>query len=163
MDGHRTCRMSMEPQQTKAAGGICNKCGKKVTIGVMHRVDDLANRGAGFRPERARPFRSIIPLPEILSEIENVGVQSKRVEQVYHKLLDELGNEFSILLDVPIEDIARAGSPSLAEAIKKMRAGEVSVQGGYDGEYGIIKVFDEERQQRSIASENAKKVQMLLI
>lgn len=140
LDGHRTCQVRMEPAETKRRKGLCPKCGKKVTIGVLHRVDDLADTTG----KKVRPFRSIIPLPEIIGEVEEFGVSSKRVQTTYHHLLSNLGDEFKILLEVPLGDIEKCTSSLLAEAVRRMRAGEVHIQGGYDGEYGTIKIFEPE-------------------
>lgn len=140
-DGHRKCGVSWQPQTTKAHDGRCVVCGKPVTVGVMHRVDDLADRVAGD-PQGRAPFHSLIPLPEVVSELLGVGVNSKKVQQEYLRLLEQLGPELSILLDLPAEAIAKAGGPRLAAGILRMRRGEVSPQAGYDGEYGVIRLFD---------------------
>ncbi|MFH1769044.1 MAG: hypothetical protein ABH833_00040, partial [Parcubacteria group bacterium] len=143
MDGHRDCKVCMDPPETKKNDFKCTKCKKRVTVGVMHRIDELAepDRPQGYKPKNPRPFHSIIPLPEIVSEIESVGVQSKRVKEKHMELLSTLGNEFSILLDIPIADIESHAGPVLAEAIKRMREGRINVSPGYDGEYGKITVF----------------------
>jgi DNA helicase-2/ATP-dependent DNA helicase PcrA len=142
-DGHRKCGINWNPKITLEHNGICPECGKPVTVGVMHRVETLADRAEGEQPPRQHPFHSLIPLPEILGEVYGVGPNSKRVKQVYDSLLSTLGSELSILLDVPLEDISQAGGPLLAEGIRRMRDGEVITTAGFDGEYGIIKVFDE--------------------
>jgi uncharacterized protein (TIGR00375 family) len=148
LDGHRDCDVSLTPAETKQHDYLCPVCGKKVTVGVLHRVDLLADRKEGFKPTCARPFKSIIPLPEIISETIQVGVSSKAVDSIYQKLLEELGNEFSILLDCKLSDIERAGSPRLSEAISRMRSGNVNIAPGYDGEFGKIKIFEKvERKQ----------------
>jgi uncharacterized protein (TIGR00375 family) len=142
-DGHMDCGVSLTPKETKQHDFLCPMCGKKVTVGVMHRVDLLADREDGARPTGAPPFKSIIPLPEIISETIQIGVNSKAVDAIYQKLLEELGNEFSILLDRPMADIERAGSPKLREAISRVRAGKVNIAPGFDGQYGKIKIFEE--------------------
>ena len=118
-------------------------CGKKVTVGVLHRVETLADRVEGFKPKGAQPFRSIIPLPEIISETLKVGVKSKAVDKVYQKLLATLGNEFSILMDASLADIEQVGSTLLRKGIAQMRAGKVYIAPGFDGEYGKIRIFEE--------------------
>ncbi|MDP3735142.1 MAG: endonuclease Q family protein [bacterium] len=143
LDGHRLCKTRLKPEETRARGGLCPACGKPVTVGVMHRVASLADRGPGARVAGGRPFRSIVPLPEIIAEALEVGPQSKRVDERYFALLAALGNEFYILLDAPIEDIARASTSLIAEAVRRMRAGEVHIAPGYDGEYGTVKIFDD--------------------
>jgi uncharacterized protein (TIGR00375 family) len=142
-DGHRFCGVSLSPEETIKHNYLCPVCGKKVTVGVMHRVEKLADRADGFRPEGAPPYYSIIPLCEIIAETLKVGVNSKAVEAEYFKLLKNLGNEFRILMDVSISDIESAGSPVLSEAISRMRSGNVYIEPGFDGRYGKIKIFEE--------------------
>ena len=109
-DGHRVCGVSLSPEETVKNNYVCPVCGKKVTIGVMHRVDKLADRKNGFKPENAPVFYSVIPLAEIISETVQVGVNSKAVRNEYFKLLENLGNEFKILMDCTMEEIESAGS-----------------------------------------------------
>jgi uncharacterized protein (TIGR00375 family) len=142
-DGHRDCGVSLTPQETKKHDYLCPMCGKKVTIGVMHRVDLLADRDEGARLTDAAPFKSIIPLPEIISETIKVGVNSKAVNTMYMALLENLGSEFSILLDRPLSDIEAVGSAKLREAIAIMRSGKVNIAPGYDGEFGKIRIFED--------------------
>lgn len=141
LDGHRKCNLRWEPPATMAHGGLCAVCGKPVTVGVMHRVEILANRPPGGQPARTHPYRSLIPLPEILAQVHGVGPTAKRVQQDYEALLAKLGPELTILLDTPLADLELAGGSLLAEGIRRMRAGEVSLAGGYDGEYGVVKLF----------------------
>ena len=143
-DGHRKCEVCWDPKTTLEHHGICPKCGKPVTVGVMHRVEELADRAEGEKPARIHTFKSLIPLPEILSEIHNVGVNSKRVQEAYEALLAKLGSELFILQDIPIEEIKKSGGEILAEGIHRMRKGEIHVAAGYDGEYGVIKVFKDD-------------------
>ena len=143
-DGHRKCGIVWDPKTTMAHGGICPVCGKPVTVGVMHRVEELADRPEGVPKPNALPYYSLIPLPEILGELLNVGSGSKRVRKEYERLLAHLGPELAILMDLPLEEIAHVGGSRLAEGIGRMRRGEVTVIPGYDGEYGIIRVFEEE-------------------
>ncbi|MCB0197163.1 MAG: AAA family ATPase, partial [Anaerolineae bacterium] len=124
-DGHRKCDVSWHPQQTIAHDGRCSVCGKPVTVGVLHRVEVLADRPVGAPPPRHHPFTSLIPLPELLSEIKGVGPNSKTVQKEFHILLEKLGSELSILQDIPLDAIAQAGGPQLAEGIRRMRAGQV--------------------------------------
>ena len=143
-DGHRACGVSLSPEETIRCNYRCPKCGKRVTVGVMNRVQALADRESGFRPPRAPGYYSVIPLPEILSEAMKVGAGSKAVSTEYVKLLSRLGNEFKILLDTPLDEIERvSGAPLIREAISRMRAGAVHIKPGYDGEYGKIKIFEE--------------------
>jgi uncharacterized protein (TIGR00375 family) len=142
-DGHRACGVCLSPEETIRRNYLCPVCGKKVTVGVLHRVAKLADRNDGFRPEGSPPYRSIIPLEEIIAETIKVGVNSKAVERVYAKLLEDHGNEFSILLEVPVQDIETSGFPQVAEAVLRMRKNRISIAPGYDGEFGKIKIFEE--------------------
>jgi len=142
-DGHRACGVSLSPRETIGRNYLCPVCGKKVTVGVLHRVEKLADRREGFRPKGSKPFYSIIPLPEIIAEIKKVGVNSKAVREEYFRLLEELGNEFRILLDTPPGDIEKAHSPLLREAIERMHSGNVHITPGFDGEYGRVRIFEE--------------------
>jgi len=142
-DGHRKCGIVWDPKTTMAHNGICPVCGKPVTVGVMHRVEELADRPEGVPKPNALPYYSLIPLPEILGELLGVGATSKRVQKEYERLLAHLGPEIAILMDIPLEEIAAVGGQRLAEGIGRMRKGEVTVIPGYDGEYGVIRVFDE--------------------
>ncbi len=142
-DGHRDCGVSLSPKETIHFDHLCPVCSKKVTVGVMHRVEKLADREQGFRPEGAPPFFSIIPLPEIIAEGLKCGVNTKRVQALYLSLLEKLGSEFKILMDAPLDDIERAGTALIREAIARMRAGKVHIAPGYDGEFGKIRIFEE--------------------
>ncbi|RME63438.1 MAG: hypothetical protein D6778_09625, partial [Nitrospirae bacterium] len=142
-DGHRACKVCLSPEETLKQGTRCPVCGKKLTLGVAHRVYELADRGYGERPETARPFISLIPLQEVISEALNVGVSSKKVQQVYMKMVQELGPEFYILKDAPSEDIERVASTEIAEGIRRMREGRVNIRPGFDGEFGRIRLFEE--------------------
>ncbi len=149
-DGHRPCGVRFAPADTRKNDGRCPKCNSKVTVGVMHRVEELADLPAGRRPPRARPYTCIIPLMEIISEVEQVGVNSKKVTGIYLDLLSRLGNEYHVLVEAELETIHQVSSHLLGEAISRIRSGQVSINPGYDGEFGTIKVFDrEEREQIS--------------
>lgn len=143
LDGHRLCKIRLTPEETRSLGGKCPVCGGQITVGVLSRVDSLADHKTGRKPTRARPFKSIVPLPEIIADVEQVGSQSKRVQAIYHKLLSALGNEFHILLDAPIEAIAECSSVLLGEAVGRVREGKLHISPGYDGEYGTINIFGE--------------------
>jgi len=139
-DGHRKCKVSLHPSETRRRNGVCTKCGKPVTVGVLHRVYELADREA---PKLPKPFYSIIPLPEILSEILGCGPSAKKVTGAYEELLAALGPELHVLMDAPFKDIERAGGRLLAEAVDRMRESKVIREEGYDGEYGVIRLFEE--------------------
>lgn len=140
-DGHRKCNVCWHPRETKKYGSQCPVCGKRLTVGVMHRVEDLADREEGVQPKNAIPFKSIIPLAEIISGALEVGVNSKKVEDEYFKLIEKLGPEFMILLDVAEDEIKNVASEKIARGIVKMREGEVSIKPGFDGEYGTISLY----------------------
>ena len=148
MDGHRKCGVRFTPEETRAHDGICPVCGEGLTVGVSHRIDSLADRteaeARAAPPPKAAEVLSLVPLVEILSEIKGVGPTSKAVVQGYERLLATLGSELAILETIPIEDIARAGDPLLGEAIDRLRRGEVIRQAGYDGEYGVIRLFTDD-------------------
>ena len=142
LDGHRACDVRTTPSQTRAAGGKCPVCGKTPTIGVQHRVDLLADRPEGYRVPGAAGFTSFVQLPEILGEIAGVGPKSKSVTAQVTALVERFGPELSILGEVPLSDLA-AGAPSIvAEAIGRLRRGDVRREAGYDGVYGTIRLFD---------------------
>ncbi|MEN8117397.1 MAG: UvrD-helicase domain-containing protein [Bacteroidota bacterium] len=140
-DGHRKCNVCWNPAETLKNNYICPACKKPVTVGVMNRVIHLSDReDIQERPNRL-PFRSIIPLKEIIAELNDVGVGSKKVEAEYNSVIKKLGTELDILIEIPLEDIAKKTEETLAEAIRRMRNRETYIQEGYDGEYGVIKVF----------------------
>jgi uncharacterized protein (TIGR00375 family) len=142
-DGHRNCNASLTPKETIKHDYLCPVCGKKVTVGVMHRVEKLADRDEGYRPNNAPGYSSIIPLTEIISETLQVGVNSKKVNNAYMSLLSKLGNEFKILMDVPLDEIENASFPHFRKAIARMRSGDIHIAPGYDGEFGKIRIFEE--------------------
>src|SRR3954468_1729615 len=141
LDGHRKCGVRLEPDETKEHGGRCPSCGRPLTVGVLSRVDQLAAHPEGRRPEGAADYRNLIPLPEIVSEIRGVGPRSKSVLGHIAELVSSLGPELSILDDVPLDDVRDAGGELLAEAIGRLRRGDVIRDAGYDGEYGEIRLF----------------------
>ncbi len=142
LDGHRNCKVCLEPPETKKAAGICPKCKKEVTVGVLNRVEELADRKLSEKPPQGREsFSSLIPLPEILSEILGAGPTSQKVAIRYEALLAQLGPELSILCELPIRTIKKNNFPLLDESIRRMRAGEVTRNAGYDGAFGTIRLF----------------------
>lgn len=141
-DGHRACDVSLSPKESLRLNCLCPVCGKKLTIGVMHRVEKLADREEGFKSREMPGFCSIIPLPEIIAEALGKGVSSKAVNGEYLRLLENLGNEFHILMDASTVEIERHGSPRLREAIEKMRSGDIHISPGFDGEFGKVRIFE---------------------
>ncbi len=147
-DGHRKCDVSMSPAETKAHDGICPACGEPIVRGVRYRVDELADRpvedaeGSDQSPSKNKTVEYIIPLTEIIAEIEGVkSTNSKTVQSVYRQLNATLGDEFSILRTVPLDEIRSAGFDRVAHALGKMRAGDVYIEPGYDGVYGIVRIY----------------------
>ncbi|MFW5960159.1 MAG: UvrD-helicase domain-containing protein [Chitinivibrionales bacterium] len=143
LDGHRKCNMCLNPEETIGYGGICPECGKGITVGVCARVEELADRPEGSKGKRWRPFHSLIPLTEVISEIKGIGPNSKGVKKEYQRVIKELGSDFDILLDIPVERIKKTGGELLAEGIRRMRERDVIIRPGYDGKFGTIKVFHE--------------------
>lgn len=150
-DGHRDCKVSWAPEETKANKGICSVCGKPVTVGVMHRVDVLADRPAGFRPEGRVPYRNIVPLDEVIGEALGVGPSAKGVRKDYEALIRAFGSELTVVLETPIADIGRVARADVAEGVRRMREGRVKVIPGYDGEYGKVKMFAEGERIKGVA------------
>lgn len=142
-DGHRLCGICLSPEETIKNSYLCPVCGKKVTIGVMHRVEKLADRPEGFKPKNAPIHHSLIPLSEVIADTLKAGTNTKKVESEYLKLLSSLGNEFRILMESALSDIEKAGSLTLSDAISKMRSGKVHIAPGFDGEYGKISIVEE--------------------
>ncbi|MBQ4616701.1 MAG: UvrD-helicase domain-containing protein [Mailhella sp.] len=140
LDGHRACGVMLEPAESMELDDICPVCGKPLTVGVLHRVLALADRTEA--PAPGKDFSSLIPLPEIVGELLHCGPKSKKVQEKYSDLLGKFGSELDILQSVPHIEISRTW-PELGEALRRMRAGQVIRQGGYDGEYGTIRLFDE--------------------
>lgn len=143
-DGHRNCKVCLTPEETIAAGGKCPVCGRRITVGVYHRVVELADREAGFKPENAKHFESIVPLPEVIAASMGMTTASKKVKAQYEDILHKLGPELHILREAPIEDIKAASDPFIAEGIRRLRSGEVEIHPGYDGEYGKILVMNKD-------------------
>ncbi len=141
-DGHRNCNTRLTPKETKAAGSRCPVCRRPVTVGVMHRVEDLADREEGYVPEGAVPYRNLIPLEEIIAEAKGAQVGTGAVREEYFRLCARLGSEFAVLLDVPIEELAAHTTPRITEGIRRVREGQVQIKPGYDGVYGEIHIFD---------------------
>ncbi len=148
-DGHRKCRVSLDPDETAGLDGICPECGRPLTLGVLHRVRELADRPHGFVPSGRQGYTSIIPLTDMLSEIFGVGPKTKKVARYYEKAVQALGPELDILLDRSCDDIQTAGIPLLAEAVSRMRNKHIHVEPGFDGQFGKVHVFTaREKEQR---------------
>lgn len=142
-DGHRPCGVVLSPEESRRLGGRCPVCGKALTIGVMHRVLELADRPSGSRRPGAVPYRSLIPLEEILAQVFGQAPGTKAVEEEYLKLVQRFGSEFAILLDLPVEEVGQE-FPKVAQALRKVRAGDLTIRPGYDGVYGEVRIPLEE-------------------
>jgi len=147
-DGHRLCQVRLSPEESKAHKGICPKCGKHLTIGVMNRVEQLADRPEGFKPESAIPFKNLIPLDEIIAEAKAMGKSSQAVEQEYRGIIAKFGTEFEVLGKAPREDLFKGMDARIADAIMRMRQGRVRIAPGYDGEYGKISIFGDDEKPK---------------
>ncbi len=142
-DGHRKCGVCLEPYETVDKNGLCPVCNKPLTIGVLYRVRELADRQQPLYPVGSPAVHSLIPLPELLAEMFNCGPATKKVSTVYGNLINTFGSEFTLLLDTPLADIATV-SPMLSEAVRRVRENKVIRQAGFDGVFGVIRVFDEQ-------------------
>jgi superfamily I DNA/RNA helicase len=149
-DGHRDCKVSFNPAQTLAAGGICPVCGGRITLGVLHRVEALADREEGAQPPAAKHYESLVPLNEVIAASIGFTVNSRKVKDKYEDLLRNLGGELFILREASLSDIELAAGPQLAEGIRRLRAGRVEIEPGYDGVYGKIRILNQsEREELS--------------
>jgi ATP-dependent DNA helicase UvrD/PcrA len=147
-DGHRRCDVCMEPPETRRHQGRCPVCGKPLTVGVLHRVEELADRPEGARVQGAAGFRNLVQLPQVLGEILRVGPKSKAVAAQLDGLTAQLGPELGILTTTPLDEVERVGSPLLAEALRRLREGRALREAGYDGEYGVIRLFERAELER---------------
>jgi len=143
--GHRACGVSMSPEEAKKRDNICPVCKRKLTIGVAQRVEEVADRPAGYVPEGAIPFKSVIPLYEVVSAALGVNnLYSKRVVEQQDALIAKFGNELNVLLNVPEADLRAAAGENIANAIARVRSGDVRYIPGYDGVYGIPVLSEED-------------------
>ncbi len=153
LDGHRACNVCMEPKDSIKNKNICPKCKRNLTIGVLHRVEELADREEGFKPKDAAPFKSLIPLSEILSALLGSGIASRKTWQEYHNLVNNFNSEFNVLLEAKKEELIKVTDEKIADAIIKIREGKINIKPGYDGVYGQP-VFNNNKAAKTI--ENKK-------
>jgi len=158
IDGHRACDVSFWPASTLEHDGVCPVCGKPLTLGVLYRVEELADRKKGRRPSQSAPYFSIIQLKDILAEIFRVGPNSKKVTQAYRTALDKLGSEFNILHNLNRVDIEPAGISLLAEAVERMRRQKINIIPGYDGQYGRVQIFKDQERAKLMGQQSLFKV-----
>jgi uncharacterized protein (TIGR00375 family) len=143
-DGHRACNASFSPQESKRYNGNCPVCGRELTIGVVNRIEELADRPEGYKPPGAIPFKHFVPLQEIIADAMKVMTASKQVQMEYDNLVKNFGSEFAVLLGPSRADLEKVSLPEIAEGVIRVREGRVSVVPGYDGVFGKIKIFDDE-------------------
>ncbi len=139
LDGHRDCGISMEPENSKKHNDICPVCKRPLTLGVLHRVEDLADREEGFIPPDAKKFHSLLPLSEIIAHVLGVQAFSGKVWEDYKKLTNAFGSELNVLLDAGFEQLKNLTNERIAGLIIKTRGGKVDIEAGFDGVYGKIK------------------------
>jgi len=162
--GHRNCRVVQSPQQTKKLGTTCPVCGRPLTIGVMHRVEQLAGREIGekelaittskegvrmLRWQNRPPYMMLVPLQEILAEVQGMGVASKGVQSEYERLITLVGSELQVLTKTSLEELERVSGPRLREAVAKVRKGDIFIDPGYDGVFGTVKIWGEKGKQEN--------------
>jgi len=131
----------LSPKEAKKINLRCPVCSRRITVGVMHRLEDLADRPEGFALDSGIPFKNLVPLDEIIAEAMGIGRESVGVSREYNSLIQRLGNEFDILLEIPDEELLKSCNPRIAKGILKVRKGEVETLPGFDGEYGKVKIF----------------------
>ncbi len=148
-DGHRICNISFSPRESKKNNNVCPKCKKLLTIEVLNRVEELADRPENFRPDNAIGFKNLIPMEEVIADSLGLSVGSKEVVKQYNNLISNLGSEFNILLKASKIDIEVSSLPGIAEGIIRVREGNIKVEPGYDGVYGKIKIFDKSKTNES--------------
>ena len=153
-DGHRICGISLSPQESKKYNNICPNCGRPLTIGVLNRVEELADRPAGFKPATFIPFKSLVPLNEIIGDALGLLSGAKQVNEEYNRLIEKFGNEFKVLLEASRQDLEAATLPEIAEGIVRVREGRVDIEPGYDGVYGKIRIFSK-GEQKTISKQGA--------
>jgi len=154
-DGHRDCNVFMPPQETKSKKGICPRCKKPITIGVSYRVDDLADRPLGYRPDNSYPYQKLVELDKIIAEVFGIkSRKSKKVQAEYNFLLDKFGPELFILMELDLNLLKNKTDPQIIEAIDRVRKGKVQVKPGFDGQYGQISIFSDK--EKSVNSKQVK-------
>jgi uncharacterized protein (TIGR00375 family) len=159
IDGHRKCHFCSYPKQTKKLNGICPVCRSPMTIGVLNRVEELADRPEGFKPEGAVPFKTLLPLSEMISLTSGKAMSTKSVWKIYNELVSDKRTEFDILLNIPKEEITKIAGEKLAEVVVKNRYGQIKVNPGYDGEYGIPDIDEKAKQRPKINIPKQKELQ----
>ncbi|MCK4589677.1 MAG: DNA helicase UvrD [Nanoarchaeota archaeon] len=148
LDGHRNCHVCLEPKESNKLNKICPKCKKELTIGVLNRIEELADRPEGYKPQNAIPFKRLLPLTELIANTFSFGLNTKTCWTEYWKLIKAFKDEYNILLNVPLEKLKTIIHPKLAENIIKNRLGQIKIKPGYDGEYGEPQLDKAQLQKR---------------
>lgn len=148
LDGHRNCGIRLEPTETRKYKGLCPACQRPLTIGVLNRVEELADRPLGFKLPHAAPFKKLVQLVKIIAEAIGVGKGSKKVEQEYQKIMEQVPSEFAVLVDLSLEELSKIAAPKIVEGIKRSREGNLTIEAGFDGEFGKVKIFNTEKPEK---------------
>lgn len=149
-DGHRDCKIALHPRESIKRNNICPVCQRPLTIGVLHRVEELADRNEGFIPNNKIPYINLVPLEEIIAQALNKETSSTYVQKEYLRITQQLGNELDILINISLSEISKIAGEKITEGIKLMRDGKITVIPGYDGVYGVVKIFPDTKNQLSL-------------
>ena len=151
IDGHTACGFSCEPAESKKLKGLCPKCKKPLIIGVLNRVEELADRPAGMRPQKSYPFYKLVELDKIIAESLNIKSRSsKKVKKEYNDLIKKFGTELSILLDQPLKEMKDISTPKIIEGLRRVREGRLKIEPGFDGEYGRVEIFSDKEKSHGL-------------
>ncbi len=148
-DGHRKCGVRLSPKEARFNNNLCPVCSRNLTIGVLHRIEALSDRDEGYVPEDAIPYKRLIPLEEVIAEAKGCGRDTVGVKNEYRRLCNIFGNEFEILLNTPIDELKSNTEEKIAIAVDRVRRGDVVINPGFDGEFGKVKIFEEEKPKES--------------
>lgn len=148
-DGHRKCGVRLSPKEARFNNNLCPVCSRNLTIGVLHRIEALSDRDEGYVPDDAIPYKRLIPLEEVIAEAKGCGRDTVGVKNEYRRLCNIFGNEFEILLNTPIDELKSNTEEKIAIAIDRVRRGDVVINPGFDGEFGKVKIFEEEKPKES--------------
>ena len=148
-DGHRKCGVRLSPKEARFNNNLCPVCSRNLTIGVLHRIEALSDRDEGYVPDDAIPYKRLIPLEEVIAEAKGCGRDTVGVKNEYRRLCNIFGNEFEILLNTPIDELKNNTEDKIAIAIDRVRRGDVVINPGFDGEFGKVKIFEEEKPKES--------------
>jgi len=159
-DGHRKCLCRLTPKEARDGDNKCPVCGKKLTIGVMHRIEGLSDRPSGIKPANAIPFRHLVPLEEIIAMAFGLGTGTQTVLHEYHKLVKSFGNEFTVLLEATKSELNEVTNNKVADGIVRVRQGKVNIIPGYDGEFGKLNIFDGDRRQSHRADDREEQLEI---